>query len=226
MFVDNLQSLSQLKAVKAKTLSDQVYEQLKAGIIQGAIAPETRLTETEVAQRLNVSPTPVREAFRRLAAEGLVTSAPWRGVMVRLVSEKETMEAYQCREVLEGLACRLAAERIDKEGIRRLRQVVQKSANATDASDIVLLNSELHNIIFDYAGNGKLKALLGLFHEMIIRDRTLTAYNENRRSAINGEHEEIIDALQKRDGERAELAMRNHVRNGLVYKKLYGRGSE
>ncbi|MDR3562215.1 MAG: GntR family transcriptional regulator [Negativicutes bacterium] len=217
---------SQLTAVKARTLSEQVYEQLKAGILQGTIAPDTKLNETEVAQWLNVSPTPVREAFRRLATEGLVASTPWRGVSVRRVSEKEYLESYQCREVLEGLACRLAAEHMDKVGIRRLRQVLQKSIATTVATEVVTLNTELHNIIFEYAGNAKLKALLGLFHEMILRNRTLTAYNEIRRHEINCEHESIIVALEGHDADQAEAVMRTHVLNGMAYRKKYGRKEE
>lgn len=216
----------QLTAVKPRTLSDQVYEQLKVGIIQGTIAPDTKLNETEIAQRLNVSPTPVREAFRRLATEGLVSSAPWRGVTVRRVSEKEFLEAYQCREVLEGMACRLAAEHIDKAGIRRLRQVLEKSSATTVATDIVLLNTELHNIICEYAGNAKLKALLGLFHEMILRNRTMTAYREERRNEINHEHEKVIEALKNRDGDGAEALMRNHIQNGMTYINEHGRKGE
>ena len=208
-----------LQVLKGRPLSEQVYEQLKSAIIQGYLEPEARLTETEVAQQIGVSPTPVREAFRRLAAEGFLEIVPWRGAKVRSVTEKDMLETYQCREVLEGLACRLAAVSIDSQGIQHLRRLMKESRTAETAADVVNLNTAIHNVIFDYAGNAKLTATLGLFHEAIIRDRALTAYNEKRRNEINAEHEAILAALEKGDSDAAEKAMRIHVRNGYVYRR-------
>ena len=205
--------------LKGRPLSDQVYEQLKDGILQGFLTPETRLTETEVAQQIGVSPTPVREAFRRLAAEGLLEIFPWKGAKVRNITEKEIQETYQCREVLEGLACRLAAAKIDSQGLQQLRRFIQQSAAALDPADVVALNSAIHNLIIDYAGNSKLQSTLGLFHETIIRDRTLTADNTDRRNSIQAEHEAIIAALESGDEDAAEQAMRTHVRNGYAYRR-------
>ena len=215
----NSTALSGLHILKGRPLSEQVYEQLKSSIIQGNLESETRLTETDIAKQIGVSPTPVREAFRRLAAEGYLEIAPWRGATVRSVTEKDRIETYQCREVLEGLACRLAAATIDAKGLQRLRRLIKESLDAGTATDVVHRNSEIHDIIFDYAGNSKLRATLGLFHEVIIRDRTLTAYNENRRSEISAEHEAILAALEKHDGDAAEQAMRTHVRNGYEYRR-------
>lgn len=207
------------QVLKGRPLSDQVYEQLKAAIIQGLLLPETRLTETEVAGQIGVSPTPVREAFRRLAAEELLEILPWKGAKVRSITEKEILETYQCREVLEGLACRLAALTLDAKGIEKLRQWVQEARETRVVADIVALNSSIHNLIFDYAGNAKLKATLELFHEMIIRDRTFTAYSEERRKEIQVEHEAILKALEAGDADKAEQLMRIHVRNGYAYRQ-------
>ena len=209
----------QLQLSKGSPLSEQVYEQLKAAIMQGLLSPETRLTETEVAQQIGVSPTPVREAFRRLAAEGFLEIAPWKGVKVRSITEKEILETYQCREVLEGLACRLAASSIDSSGLQKLRRLIKKSQEAASANEIVTVNSAIHTLILEYAGNAKLRATLGLFHETIIRDRTLTAYNAARQHEIHGEHDAIFAALEAGDADAAEQAMRVHVRNGYAYRQ-------
>ena len=209
----------QLQLSKGSPLSEQVYDQLKAAIVQGLLPPETRLTETEVAQQTGVSPTPVREAFRRLAAEGFLEIAPWRGVKVRSITEKEILETYQCREVLEGLACRLAAAAIEVNGLQKLRHLIKKSQEASSASEIVTLNSAIHTLILEYAGNAKLRATLGLFHETIIRDRTLTAYSTSRQQEIHSEHDAIFAALEAGDGDAAEQAMRTHVRNGYAYRQ-------
>ncbi len=213
----DLSSLLAINTLKGRPLSEQVYEKLKEKIIQGHLDDGTRLQETEVARLMGVSPTPVREAFRRLATEGLVEIIPWRGARVRSVTEKDRLETYQCREVLEGLACRLAAEGIDAKGLRRLQRLVKESGEAGAAPEVVNLNSAIHNTILEYAGNAKLKSILGLFHEAIIRDREYTAYNAERRKAIQAEHEAILAALEKRDGDAAERAMRTHVRNGYAY---------
>ena len=187
-----------LKLLKGRPLSEQVYEQLKAAIIQGLLVADTRLTETDVAQQIGVSPTPVREAFRRLAAEGFLDIIPWKGATIRSVTEKDLQETYQCREVLEGLACRLATERIDAKGVQRLRRLIAESHKAPGAGSVVKLNSDIHDIIMDYAANSKLKAMLGFFHEIILRDRALTAYNEGRRQEIDAEHEAIVMAKEKK----------------------------
>lgn len=213
-----------LPAVGRQPLSEQVYETLKKAILHGELAPATKLTESEIARNLNVSPTPVREAFRRLAAEGLVSIAPWRGVTVQSISDREMIETYQCREVLEGLACRLAAARIDAAGIAELKRLLAASRRARSASEVARCNTELHNVIFSYAANAKLTAMLGLFHTVIQRDRSLTAYNAKRREEIHAEHAVLIEALESRDAEGAEQAMRRHVHNGFGYRLSHPSG--
>jgi DNA-binding GntR family transcriptional regulator len=213
-----------LPAVGRRPLSDQVYDTLKRAILHGELLPATKLTESEIARNLNVSPTPVREAFRRLAAEGLVAIAPWRGVRVQSVSDRDMIDTYQCREVLEGLACRLAAARIDASGIAELKRLLATSRRARSASEVARCNTELHNIIFSCAANAKLTALLGLFHTVIQRDRSLTAYNAKRRGEIHAEHAAIIEALERRDAEAAEQAMRRHVHNGFAYRLRHPNG--
>ncbi len=150
-----------LSSAEKRPLSGQVYDSLKSAIVAGRLPAATKLTEIGVARSLGVSPTPVREALRRLAAEGLVEIAPWRGVTVRQLSDQDVVETYQCREALEGFACRLAAKRVDADGIRQLRRLLEASARARTAADVVDVNSQLHNLIFGYAGNAKLLVMLG-----------------------------------------------------------------
>ena len=218
MPIDSTPSIS-LPLLRGRPLSEQVYEQLKKAILQGHLEPETRLTETDMAGQIGVSPTPVREAFRRLAAEGFLEIFPWRGAKVRGISSQEILETYQCREVLEGLACRLAAASIDDNGLEKLRRLVEESRSPQSPADIVSRNSAIHDLILTYAGNAKLTSTLALFQETILRDRTLTAYNENRQHSIHAEHEAILAALQQRDAAAAEEAMRIHVRNGYAYRR-------
>ena len=199
-------------------LSGQVYDSLRSAIVAGRLLAGAKLTETGVARSLGVSPTPVREALRRLAAEGLVEIAPWRGVTVHQLSDKEVVETYQCREALEGFACRLAAKRMDAEGIRQLRRLLEASARARTAAEVVDVNSRIHNLIFGYAGNETLRVMLGQLREMIMEDRALSADSTVRRQAIHAEHIAIVSALERQDADAAERAMRRHVRNGFAYR--------
>lgn len=209
--------LSKIEAVGRQPLNVMVYENLKNVIINGDLPAGSKITETEVAKQMNVSATPVREAFRRLSAEGLVKIIPWRGVVVQSFSENEIFESYQCREALEVLAIRLAVENIDEEGIKKLHKFLAQAEKAQTASELVEVNSEIHNLIIDYSHNNKLKSLLALFSDVIYHDRNLSAYNFQRRAQIHLEHVEIVDALEKGDVERAEEAMRTHINNGLGY---------
>ncbi len=202
-----------------RPLSGRVYDALKSAIIAGQIPAGAKLTESNVAQTLGVSPTPVREAFQRLAAEGFLAIAPWRGATVQPFSEQDVVETYQCREMLEGLACRLAAERIDAPGIAELRRLLGESRRARTAASVVELNSRIHEVMLRYAGNQKLKAMLALLQDMIMRDRNLTADSTVRRSQIQDEHRAVLAALERRDPDAAEQAMRRHVRNGFAYRR-------
>jgi DNA-binding GntR family transcriptional regulator len=207
-----------LSSAGKRPLSGQVYDSLKSAIVAGRLPAATRLTETGVARSLGVSPTPVREALRRLAAEGLVEIAPWRGVTVRQLSDQDVVETYQCREALEGFACRLAAKRMDAEGIRQLRRLLEASARARTAAEVVDVNSRIHNLVFGYAANEKLRVMLGQLREMIMEDRALSADSRPRRQAIHAEHVAIVTALERQDAAAAERAMRRHVRNGFAYR--------
>jgi DNA-binding GntR family transcriptional regulator len=206
-----------IKSSGRQPLSHQVYERLKEVIVKGELAPGTKLTETEVAKRINVSATPVREAFRRLATEGFITIEPWKGVRVQDLAEKEVIETYQCREALEGYACRLAATNMDAEGIKRLRSLLAGSKNIKSADEIVEINLALHNVILEYARNEKLTGMLGLFRNMVTHHRHVTAYIDERRKQMHKEHENIVNALDQKDAARAENEMRLHIQRAYHY---------
>lgn len=202
-------------AISKQLLSDRVYEALKSAIVNGDLPPETRLVETDIATQMEVSPTPVREAFKKLSAEGFVTIIPWQGVRVRLIDDQDILETYQCREFLEALAVRLAADKVDEPTLRQLERILRESAASSSPTEVAKLNSDFHNVIIAIAGNQRLKVLLATIHEIILRDRHVTAYLSSRRKQIEGEHQDILKALRDRDKDAAEQAMRRHVVNGL-----------
>lgn len=211
-----------IKTVRRQTLNQKVYEALKLSILDGDLPPETKLNEVQVAEQLNVSPTPVREAFRMLASEGLVEIIPWKGVIVKNFSQDEVLEVYQCREALEVLAVQLAVDKINEEDLLELDKYIVQSREADSVSQLVDINTKIHSFILNKSGNKKLDFLLGLLNDVLLHDRNISAFDVNRRKEIEEEHIELLNALRGKDIVRAEEAIRNHIKNGYNYieKKL------
>lgn len=212
-------SIENLKDIKRKPLNTIVYENLKNAIISGEIEPGTQLKENEIAQQLNVSSTPVREAFSRLASAGLIKIIPYRGAVVQSFSDKEMEEVYACREALEVLVVQLAIHNIDDEGIRILQELVDQSSNTADATEFFEINTNIHNTLLNYANNQMLEKLLSQISEMILHDRNISSYSLHRKQQIYREHNDIVEAIKEKDIVRAETAIRTHIRNGFNYIK-------
>lgn len=213
----NIDKKLKLGVVERQTLNQQVYESLKLSILKGDIKPETKLNEVHVAEQLNVSPTPVREAFRLLAAEGFVEIKPYKGVIVKKYSKEEVIQVYQCREALEVLAIQLAIYKINDEDIVLLKGFIEKSKETNDVTQFVLLNTKIHNLIINKSGNAKLKYILKTLDDVLLHDRNITANDEKRRKEIIEEHLELFNAIVSKDVIKAETAIRNHIRNGYNY---------
>ncbi|MGG0670210.1 GntR family transcriptional regulator [Sporosarcina koreensis] len=212
-------SISKIKTVGRQPLNVMVYENIKNAILEGDLEPGTRLTETKVGEQMNVSTTPVREAFRRLASEGLLKIVPWRGAIVQEFSDRELIEVYKCREVLEVLAIKSAMENIDDSGIEKLERLVEESKLTENLSEHVEINSAIHNTILEYARNEMLSNLLGQLKDVIYHNRNMSSYNEKRRNEIYDEHIQIVNAIKSGDKNQAQVAMELHVNNGYEYIK-------
>lgn len=209
--------MADIKSVDRQTLSEQVYEMLKKAIMDGEFKPGEKLSEIAIGKQMNVSATPVREAFRRLAANGFISLEPYRGAVVRKFSINQVIEAYQCREALECLACRLAAANIDDKGITKMRSFLANTQTNDSETYLALVSTKIHNIIISYANNTKLKNLLDQLNEIVLHDRNVSAHSKERCQQIKNEHRMIIEALAEKDGESAAAAMSIHVKNGLDF---------
>ena len=216
---DNL-NLSQVDTIGKLPLSEQVYCVLKKAIIDGILKPDMKLSEVKVAEQLSVSPTPVREAFRKLAMDNLVSIVPWKGVRVKGFSPAEIVAMYQIREVIEGLGAKLAAEKMDSSTKTELRSIYDQALKTRDSQEMVELNSLFHLIINEASGNSKIPALLETCKEMINHDMFLTSYDEKRALACQQEHFEILEAICSGNPEQAETKMRRHIYNAFMYKKM------
>lgn len=188
-----------------------VLESLRQAIRDGRYAPGARMRETEVAQQLGVSRTPVREAFRQLQADGLLTMEPWRGVVVAQMDQQQMVELYAMRRVLEGTAAGLAARHAASSQIDALREILDTSQGETDAAKLAELNRQFHQGIYAAAHNRfLLKALHALRDSMALLPSTTYALAERPPSAL-AEHREILEAIERHDQETAERAARAHI---------------
>lgn len=212
-------NLAEVDSVGRLPLSEQVYNILRKAIIDGVLKPDVKLNEMKIAEQLSVSATPVREAFRKLAVDGLVVIIPWKGVRVKGYSEAEIIDMYQIREVIEGMGARLATELMDESTKNELRDLYDLANKSTDAKEIVEANSLFHLIIIDASKNERIKVFLQEFKEMINRDMYLSSYDHARMSECQKEHFDILEAICKGDSLGAEEAMRKHIRNAFFYKK-------
>lgn len=210
-----------LKSVGRQTLNQQVYESIKMSILNHDLEPGTKLNEVKIAEQLNVSATPVREAFRMLASEGLVIIQPWKGVVVQEFSDEEVLEVYQCREALELLAFELTFNnnKVSEDDIKELEKIARISENTDNVTEIVYTNSILHDFWITGSGNSRLIYLIRLLDDVLLHDRNISANDNKRKSEIANEHFAIIDALKEGDYEKAKIALRTHIRSGYKYSK-------
>ena len=148
--------------VNTNTLSQQVYSHLRAGILDNTYRPGAPLPEEAMAEKLHVSRVPVREALRRLSAEGLVVIKPRQGATVTELTAKQFLDAYQVREALEVLAVRLAVPRLtpaDLAELDALQEAMQTAAAAGNSNDFFVANADFHGFLVDRSDNGDLKSI-------------------------------------------------------------------
>lgn len=212
--------LNKLNLQDYKPLRDIVFESLKEAIIEGKLKPGERLMEMQLAERLGVSRTPIREAIRKLELEGLVVMVPRKGAYVTDVSLKDIIDVLEIRASLEGLAASLAAQRITSEEIKELELKTEEFGKCYKDNDIegmIKIDTELHDIIFRAARNERLIGLTDSLREHVQRFR-VTYMTEYKKSAkLIEEHKKILEAIKKGDVEKARAYAQIHVENAENY---------
>ncbi|HWK65305.1 MAG TPA: GntR family transcriptional regulator [Rhizobiaceae bacterium] len=188
-----------------------VYRRLLEEIRDARLLPGMRLREVEIAERLGLSRTPVREAIRLLEADGLVVHQPRQGATVRVLDYPEVMELYEMRVVLEGTAARLAARAANEAELCQLHELNSEFAAAGDNQQAARLNRQFHAMLLEAARNRfLLRSMRGLQKTMLILGPT-TLLEADRTAIAAREHQTVLDALIARDGQAAESAMRAHM---------------
>lgn len=204
-------------ADESYTLSEQVFRNIQAAIVRGEIAPGSKISEPELARTYGISRGPLREAIHRLEGQRLLVRVPHIGARVVSLSHKELIELYEIRESLEGLACRLAAERMTEEQIAQLREVLAThERDAAFQAGIDYFQQEgdydFHYKIIQGSNNQMLVKLLGEeLYQLVRMYRIQHSSTPNRPQQAFKEHHKILDAIADGDGELAELLMRRHI---------------
>jgi DNA-binding GntR family transcriptional regulator len=209
-------------------LKDEAFVHLRALLLSGEFEPGSFLSERQLVARMGISKTPIRVALERLARDGFVEILPQRGVRVRELQPHEIIEHYELREALEAWIVRRAAERITESQLeqlralvgrqRELRELVQAQAdhlNPDDARAYIELDTELHLLLAEIAGNQEIVRIMRTLRERMARVvADIMLHNRSLLTSSIAEHERVLDALAQQDGERAAHELIDHLVNG------------
>lgn len=197
-------------------LRDVVFKALRQAILKGELEPGERLMELQLADKLGVSRTPIREAIRMLELEGLVLMIPRKGAEVAEISEKNLIDVLEVRGSLEGLAMKLACERRTEDDIERLMEAEAVFGVAVGGKNLMRMaeaDEAFHDVIYEATGNLKLLQMLGNLREQMYRYRLEYIKDANQRQRLLKEHEIIIDSIKRQDYELARKVIIEHVSN-------------
>lgn len=197
--------------------SERAYDAIRGLIISGEYRPGDRLRESDLSERAGVSRTPVREALRRLIAEGLIDFLPNRGAFVASWDDEHLVDIFEVRSVLEGYACNRAASRIEPAEIDRLVDLAERMearyrGTAIDHFAITMLNNEFHHLLVTASRSRLLmNSVEGVLRVALVH-RTFLRFSDSDMHRSFRHHRELIDAVRSGDGEWAESVMRSHIR--------------
>jgi DNA-binding GntR family transcriptional regulator len=197
-------------------LNNLAYQQLKEMVVSGEVSQEKPLVERTISKKLNMSRTPIKHAISRLQQEGLIRVVPRHGVFPIIITYAEYKNIIEIREVLEGLAARLAVDHFSNVKLRELRDIFNnlgdyRDVNKVSHNEFALANVAFHRSILEHSNNTKLiETVKSLYdHLSLVRLKTIEMTDRRTRSA--NEHNAIIEALEARKTDQAEKAMREHI---------------
>ena len=216
------QPLTISETAVSETLAANVLRQIQSAIVKGEIAPGSKISEPELARAYGVSRGPLREALHQLEGQKLLVRIPHVGARVVSLSREELGELYHIRESLEGLACRLAAERMDASQVEELREVLREHERdeAFQAGRGYYQQEgdfDFHYRIVQASGNRMLIRLLcDELYQLARMYRIQHSATPNRPAQAFAEHHRILDAIAEGDGELAEMLMQRHIRTSRI----------
>ncbi|MGR8947332.1 MAG: GntR family transcriptional regulator [Gammaproteobacteria bacterium] len=203
---------------------DKVANYVLEGIKSGRFVPGQRLIEADLSENLYTSRGPIREAFKRLAAEGVLTLVPHRGAYVRTLTRREVSEVLIIQETLSALAARLAAERIDlAQNRQRFHQVYERLVEDTSISDIHELldrRAEFYATLVSIGGNEELRRFVPIPQTNLLRTQFVRHFSHRERERELQEYATIARHLLTGAAQQAENSMRRHIRNSRTSIEL------
>jgi DNA-binding GntR family transcriptional regulator len=193
-----------------------VFNTLRQAILTGELKPGERLMEIHLANKLGVSRTPIREAIHKLELEGLVTIIPRRGAEVAQITEKSMNDVLEVRRALDALCAELACDRIDEEGLERLKSACgqfEAAIRTKNAKEITRADVELHDIIVQATGNQRLIQLVNNLSEQMYRYRFEYIKDTSQHETLAEEHRIIYESILRKDKKTAAEAAKIHIDN-------------
>ena len=205
-------------------LRDVVFQTLREAILKGELKPGERLMELQLASKLGVSRTPIREAIRMLELEGLAVTMPRKGAEVARMTEKDMEDVLQIRKALDELAVGLACDNMTEESLEQIYVALknfEESTRSRDVKKIAQADVEFHDTIYQAADNPKLVNMLNNLREQMYRYRVEYLKNDTVYPRLIEEHEKIYEGLKRKDKETVVEIVSNHVMNQeLVVKNI------
>ncbi len=214
-----------LKFLPPRSAAEEVSKYLQKAIIHGKLKPGSRLIERNLSEALGVSRIPIREAFRMLEVAGLVKIIPRKGAQVTAFTNKEIDEIYTLRSDLVSLAARLAAAKRDDGLLKRMEKVCKRmdeKARRGDLEGYFPLLTEFHNLLYQASGNRRLHQILEVLARQTTRYRYASLGFPGRVEQSNAHHQELMEALKKKDAATAARITRKSIDEGrkLLLKHL------
>ena len=197
-------------------LRDVVFNTLREAILKGELQPGERLMELQLASKLGVSRTPIREAIRMLEQEGLAVTMPRKGAEVARMTLKDMEDVLEVREALDELAARIACAKINDEQLENLKSIRDEFKKSLDSGDVKKIAEEdvrFHDAIYEATDNAKLIALTNNIREQMYRYRLEYVKDARAHSILISEHNDIINKLSKKDEENTKTVIRQHITN-------------
>lgn len=197
-------------------LRDVVFNTLRQAILRGEMEPGERLMEIQLAQKLGVSRTPIREAIRKLELEGLVIMIPRKGAEVAHITEKDMRDVLEVRSTLEELVVSLAIKNVTEEKLNELKaanKVFESAIVSKDVVNIVEADVKFHDILYSMTNNPRLIQIINNLREQMYRYRLEYVKDARTHSILISEHNDIIKQIKEKNIEVAKTVIHQHISN-------------